>query len=187
MSPEFHGDPVDREQVISRYLTRKLNPRDAEEFESHYLSCRSCYEELRATELLIYGLGQILIDRTTDNEIAVVRFSRRAELTNTSIDLSDLVETIRLQKDTKVLIDLTNVSRIDSTGLGMLMNCYCHAVRNRGVLKLLNPNAQIKRVLNMTKIDSVVPTMDDEASALRSFTSADANVDSSSTGRKLDR
>ena len=171
MSAELHEDPVRREQLINRYLSRKLDARETEAFESHYLACDDCYEELRATELLIYGLGQIVVNRIDAGEIAIVRFSRQAELTSSSLDLKDLVETIRLQNETRVLIDMSNVSRIDSTGLGMLMNCYCHAVKNRGALKLLNPNAQIKRVLNLTKIDSVVPTMDDEEAALQSFSS----------------
>jgi anti-sigma B factor antagonist len=169
VSTDFHADPVTRELTITKYLTRKLSSSEAEEFESHYLSCHDCYEEIRATELLLYGLGQVVVDRSASDDVAILRFSRRAELTNTSLDLSALVETIRLQKDTKVLIDLSNVSRIDSTGLGMLMNCYCHAVKNQGVLKLLNPNSQIKRVLNVTKIDSVLPTLENEESALRSF------------------
>jgi anti-sigma B factor antagonist len=169
VNTDFHADPVTREVAIINYLTRKLSSSEAEEFESHYLSCRDCYEEIRATELLLYALGQVVVDRTAADDIAIVRFSRRAELTSTSLDLSALVETIRLQKDTKVLIDLSNVSRIDSTGLGMLMNCYCHAVKNQGVLKLLNPNAQIKRALNITKIDSVLLTLENEESALQSF------------------
>ena len=169
MSTDFHSDPVTREVTIANYLTRKLPPGEMEEFEAHYLGCRDCYEEIRATELLLYALGQVVVDRRSADDVAIVRFSRRAELTNTSLDLSALVETIRLQKDTKVLIDLSNVSRIDSTGLGMLMNCYCHAVKNQGVLKLLNPNAQIKRALNITKIDSVLPALENEESALLSF------------------
>jgi anti-anti-sigma factor len=164
-----HGDVVDGEGLILRYLTRRLGSAEAEAFESHYLECRECYEELRATELLIYALGQIVVDRTAADDVAIVRFLHRTELTNASLDLRALLETVRLQNEGKVLIDLGNVSRIDSAGLGMLMNCYCHAVKNRGVLKLLNPNPQVKKVLNITKIDSLLPAHDDEKSAVQSF------------------
>jgi anti-anti-sigma factor len=167
--PGVHGDFVDRERLIVDYLTRKLDGAAAEAFESHYLQCRDCYAELRATELLIYALGQIVVDRTAASDVAIVRFLRRTELTNTSLDLRALLETVRLQSETKVLIDLANVSRIDSAGLGMLMNCYCHAVRNSGVLKLLNPNSQVKKVLSITKIDSLLPAHEDEKSAVESF------------------
>jgi anti-anti-sigma factor len=169
---ELHADTLNREQLILRYLTRKLDANVAERFEAHYIECRDCYEELRATELLIYGLGQIVVDRSAE-DVAIVRFAHRTELTNSSLDLRALLETVRVQNESKVLIDLANVSRIDSAGLGMLMNCYCHAVRNRGMLKLLNPNAQVKKVLNVTKIDSLLPALDDERAAVESFGSSD--------------
>jgi anti-sigma B factor antagonist len=69
------------------------------------------------------------------------------------------------------LIDLSEVSRIDSTGLGVLMNCYCHAVKNSGALKLLNPDAPVKRVLRITKIDAVLQSFEDESTAIASFQS----------------
>jgi hypothetical protein len=50
-----------------------------------------------------------------------------------------------------------------------LMNCYCHAVKNAGVLKLLNPDLPVRRVLSLTKIDSVLQTFEDEAAAIDSF------------------
>ena len=68
-----------------------------------------------------------------------------------------------------MLIDLSRVSRIDSTGLGVLMNCYCHAVKNAGALKLLNADAPVRRVLSVTKIDSVLQMFEDEAAAIASF------------------
>jgi anti-sigma B factor antagonist len=169
VAAHFHTDLLARESVITGYLGRRLDASQVEEFESHYLSCDECYEHLRATEFLIYGLGQIIVERPAANDIAILRFSRSAELTSTSLDTSALVNTIHLQNESKVLIDLSNVSRIDSTGLGMLMKCYCHAVRNRGALRLLNPNAQVKQVLNLTRIDSLMLSSDDETLALKSF------------------
>jgi anti-sigma B factor antagonist len=165
----LHTEPVDRERVFVKYLTRKLDSGEVDAFEAHYLSCSECYEELRATELLIYSLGQVVVDRSMASDVAIVRFLGRAQLTSTSFDLRALGHTVRSQNESKVLIDLSNVSRIDSTGLGMLMNCYCHAVNNRGVLKLLHPNDQIKRTLSMTGMNSVLASLEDEKSALESF------------------
>jgi anti-anti-sigma factor len=166
---ELHRDAILREQIIARYLGKSLPAELCDQFEDHYLGCDDCFEELRATELLMYGLGQANIERTQSEDITVIRFAGAAQLIATSLDLSELVQIIKCQKDTKVLIDLNRVSRIDSAGLGMLMNCYCHAVRNEGALKLLNPNAQVKRILNVTKISSVLQTFVDEETALASF------------------
>jgi anti-sigma B factor antagonist len=169
MSMEFHVDPVLREQLIVRYLQRRLSAELVDEWESHYLACQDCFEEIRATELLIRGLGEPIVERKRVNDVTVLKFSRGTQLLAESLELTELSKAVRLENDTKVLIDLSRVSRIDSTGLGVLMNCYCHAVKNAGVLKLLNPDAPVRRVLSMTKIDSVLQTFEDEAIAIESF------------------
>jgi hypothetical protein len=53
----------------------------------------------------------------------------------------------------------------------MLMQCYTHAVRNAGALKLLQPTTQVNWVLSLTRLDSVSPTFEfeDGAAALHSF------------------
>jgi anti-anti-sigma factor len=169
MSVDFHGDPVLREQLIARYLKHRLTAELAEEWESHYLGCEDCFEEIRATELLIRGLGEPVVERTRVNDVTVLKFARGTQLLAASLELTELSQAIRLESDTKVLIDLSKVSRIDSTGLGVLMNCYCHAVKNAGVLKLLNPEVPVRHVLSLTKIDSVLQTFEDETAAIASF------------------
>jgi anti-anti-sigma factor len=169
MSANFHGDAILREQLITRYLGHRLTAELAEEWESHYLGCHDCFEELRATELLIRGLGEPVVERTRVNDVTVLKFAHGTQLLAASLELTELSKAIRLESDTKVLIDLSKVSRIDSTGLGVLMNCYCHAVKNAGVLKLLNPEVPVRHVLSLTKIDSVLQTFEDETAAIASF------------------
>ncbi len=170
MDTIFHRDAILREEIISRYLSRKLDSGLADSFESHYLACQDCFEEVRAAELLIYSLGRsAAIECARSRDVTVIRFSGAAELTSTSSVLADLEGVVQDRGDTKVLIDLSRVSRIDSAGLGALMSCYTHAVRNSGVLKLLRPNAQVKRVLSLTHLDTVVPAFEDETAALQSF------------------
>ena len=169
MSTNFHEDPVYREEFIIGYLRRRLSADLAEQWESHYLACDDCFEEIRATELLIRGLGEPMVERRRVNDVTVLRFAQSTQLLASSLELNELSNVIRVQNDTKVLIDLSKVSRIDSTGLGVLMNCYCHAVKNSGALKLLNPDAPVKKVLSVTRIDSVLQSFEDETAALASF------------------
>jgi anti-sigma B factor antagonist len=171
MSMDWHGDPVFLEELMAKYLNRRLAPELAEGFEDHYLGCDECYAGLRAAELLIRALGEPILERKRVNDVTVLRFSESTELLAYSLELNELSNAIRLQNDTKVLIDLSEVSRIDSTGLGVLMNCYCHAVKNSGALKLLNPDAPVKRVLRITKIDAVLQSFEDESTAIASFQS----------------
>jgi len=169
MSMDFHDDPAFREELIAKYLHRRLTPEFADRFEDHYLVCEECYSELRAAELLIHALGEPILERERVNDVMVLRFKERAELLAASLELNELAKAVRLQNDTKVVIDLSKVSRIDSTGLGVLMNCYCHAVKNSGMLKLLNADAPVKQVLKLTRVDSLLQTFEDETAAIASF------------------
>jgi anti-anti-sigma factor len=169
MSVSFHHDPVAREEFIIAYLRRRLPANLAEQWEDHYLGCDLCFEEIRATELLMGELGAPVVQRKRINDVTVLRFAQNSQLLASSLELAELSNVIRAEKDTKVLIDLSKVSRIDSTGLGVLMNCYCHAVKNAGALKLLNADAPVRRVLSVTKIDSLLPMFEDESAAIASF------------------
>jgi anti-anti-sigma factor len=176
MRVDLHKDPIARETIILQYLGRQTGPELTDEFESHYLACQECYEQLRAAELLIAGLRQLTADPDPNrakqdrlSDIAVIRLPDCTQLVAFSLDLGTLVKTMATQQETNVLVDLSTVSRIDSAGLGMLMECYCHAVRNAGILKLLKPSAQVKKVLAMTKMDSVLQTFENEQTALESF------------------
>ncbi len=46
-----------------------------------------------------------------------------------------------ISRQTRIPIDLSTVWRIDSAGLGALMNCYCDAPRNSDALKVLDPTS----------------------------------------------
>ena len=98
----------------------------------------------------------------------VLQFAGPAELIRQSLELDELQRAFR-QNDTKVLIDLGRVVKIDSAGLGQLIYHYSHVVKNQGKLKLLNPNAEVETLLRLTRIDSVLETYHDERQALASF------------------
>jgi len=68
-----------------------------------------------------------------------------------------------------VLIDLSQVSRIDSAGLGLLMNYYSHTLRNRGMLKVLKPSDNVRKLLQVTRLDTILDTFEDEIGAIGSF------------------
>ena len=165
----YHDDPLVREELIRKYLFKRLDTAAAEAFESHYLICDECFEELRASELLMTGLSQSQVDQRRLQDVLVLKFSRPVQLIRRSREMTALLRGVLEQKDTKVLIDLSRVSRIDSAGLGLLMSCYSHAVRNRGMLKLLNPSPEVQNLLRITRIDSVLETYYDEHQALESF------------------
>jgi anti-sigma B factor antagonist len=165
----FHEDALVTEEIISRYLLRSLDEQTTELFESHYLECDLCFNDLRAAELLMSGLNRRAVKRKTIGDVAVFEVDARRSLGRRSPELLELSHMVMEQKEAKVLIDLSKVSRIDSAGLGVLMECYRHAIGKCGTLKLLNPSAEVQRALSVTKIDSVIETYFDENEALGAF------------------
>lgn len=77
-----------------------------------------------------------------------------------------------LNHNTRVIIDLAEVTYIDSTGLGEMVGGWVSA-RNRGAdIKLLHIKSQIKDLLQVTKLLTVFECFEDEAAAVASFQAA---------------
>ena len=69
----------------------------------------------------------------------------------------------------KLLINLSDVTTIDSSGVGELVSSYTTA-KNRGVqLKLVNLPAKVQDVLTVTQLITVFDVYDTEDEAVRSF------------------
>ena len=72
-----------------------------------------------------------------------------------------------------VLLNLTHVSYVDSTGIGEIVGAYTRVARQGGSLKLVGVAPRIQELLDTTNIDTVIPSFPDEASALRAFDASD--------------
>src|SRR3984957_5381721 len=161
-------EPIKREQVIARYLARSLDSEAVEEFEGHYLGCDECFDEMRVSDRLAADLRATNLAWKQTGGVSVLRFKTNAELTHSAQELEELRREVLEQSDSRVIIDLSRVTRIDSAGLGQLMSCYSHLVRNRGALKVLNPTPEIRKLLDMTGISTLIPSFEDEHEAVRS-------------------
>jgi anti-anti-sigma factor len=162
-------EPIQREQVIAKYLSRVLDADAVEEFEGHYLGCDECFDELRLSEKMASELRQSnLVWRRADG-VSVLQFRHSAELTRAANELDELRREVLEQSDTRVIIDLSRVTRIDSAGLGQLMSCYSHLVRNHGSMKVVNVAPEVKKVMDMTGISTLIPAFKDEQEAVKSF------------------
>lgn len=86
--------------------------------------------------------------------------------------LKDKVQSLIQQGHKNLLIDLSDVSYVDSAGLGELVQAYATTKSRGGVLKLLNVTKRLRDLLVVTKLLTVFDTFDNEAGALASFGSA---------------
>jgi anti-sigma B factor antagonist len=71
----------------------------------------------------------------------------------------------------EIVLDLANVSYIDSAGLGTLVAAFHSARSQGGTLKLANLGQKFNEVLQMTKLMTVFDTYSNEGAAIQSFRS----------------
>lgn len=77
----------------------------------------------------------------------------------------ELVET----GHTKILLNLADVSYVDSTGLSTLVSLYTTARNQGGTVKLLNLTKRLRDLLQITRLSTVFDIYDDLEMALQSF------------------
>ncbi len=73
------------------------------------------------------------------------------------------------QDKKKVVVDLSGVDWMNSTGLGILISSYTTLRNNGGKLKLANVTEKIRSLLVITKLEPVFESYDTIADAVKSF------------------
>jgi anti-anti-sigma factor len=74
-----------------------------------------------------------------------------------------------LQEFTRLVINVSHVSRIDSTGLGMLVRFLSHLRRRGGDLRIAAPQPFLTSILKFTKLGTIFRVYDTEDDAIVSF------------------
>lgn len=69
----------------------------------------------------------------------------------------------------KILVNLEDVSTIDSSGVGELVSSYTTATNRGGKLKLLNLPPKVADILQITQLITVFDVFEEEDEAVRSF------------------
>jgi anti-sigma B factor antagonist len=69
----------------------------------------------------------------------------------------------------KIVVDLSGVDYIDSTGLGILVICFTSLKKQGGALKLVNPNKRNVELLLLTKLHTVFEVFNEVQDAVNSF------------------
>ncbi|HYM25469.1 MAG TPA: STAS domain-containing protein [Vicinamibacterales bacterium] len=83
--------------------------------------------------------------------------------------LKDKMRSLIQQGRHKILLNLGDVSYVDSAGLGEIVQAYGAVTKTGGSLKLVNTTKRIKDLLAITKLLTVFETFDSEAEAVTSF------------------
>ncbi len=110
------------------------------------------------------------ISERTIGDVTIVDVSGKITLGDGGdVVLKDKMHSLIQQGNKKVLLNLGDVSYVDSAGLGEIVQSYATVTKNGGSLKLLNVTKRIKDLLSITKLLTVFECHDNEAQAVTSF------------------
>jgi anti-sigma B factor antagonist len=101
--------------------------------------------------------------------VAVVDMSGRITLGEGSVVLRDTIRDLIGKGSKKILLNLGDVTYIDSSGIGELVSAFTAVRRENGELKLLNLTKKVHDLLQITKLYTVFDIKDDEATAIKAF------------------
>ena len=101
--------------------------------------------------------------------VTIVDCSGRITLGEGSITLRDTVRDLLAKGSKKILLNLGDVSYIDSSGIGELVSAFTTVKNQGGDLKLLNLTKKVHDLLQITKLYTVFDVKEDEASAVASY------------------
>jgi anti-sigma B factor antagonist len=102
-------------------------------------------------------------------DVTVIDAAGRITLGEGSSLFRDTIRDLAAKGDKKILLNLGEVTYIDSSGIGELVSGFTTVTNHGGMLKLLNLNKRVKDLLQITKLYTVFEAFDDEAAAVRSF------------------
>ena len=102
-------------------------------------------------------------------DVTVVDAVGRITLGEGASTFRDTIRDLVSNGQKKLLLNLAEVSYIDSSGIGEMVSGFTTVTNQGGQVKLLNLTKRVKDLLQITKLYTVFEVFDDEAAAVRSF------------------
>ncbi len=102
-------------------------------------------------------------------EVTVVDAVGRITLGEGASAFRDNIRDLAANGHKKLLLNLAEVTYIDSSGIGELVSGFTTVANQGGTVKLLNLTKRVQDLLQITKLYTVFEVFDDEAKAVRSF------------------
>ena len=102
-------------------------------------------------------------------DVTVVDAAGRITLGEGASTFREKIRELVNNNSKKILLNLGDVTYIDSSGIGELVSGFTTVTNSGGQLKLVGLSKRVKDLLQITKLYTVFEAFEDEAQAVRSF------------------
>ena len=101
--------------------------------------------------------------------VEVIKLDGKITIGSGDQQLREIITNALSQGKSKLLLDMSGVTTIDSSGIGELVGSYTTVTNRGGKLKLLHLPAKLNELLHVTQLITVFEVYEDEQSAMKSF------------------
>jgi anti-sigma B factor antagonist len=114
-------------------------------------------------------MAELNINERQAGDVTVLDLSGKITIGEGSVALRTAIRRLLEEGKKRILLNLSGVSYVDSSGIGELVSSYTAINKEGGQLKLLNLTQKIQDLLTITKLLTVFDVYDNEAEALNSY------------------
>ena len=114
-------------------------------------------------------MAELEVSERQAGDVTILDMNGSVRMGEGAISLRNSIRGLVDHGKKKILLNLSGVKNIDSSGIGELIANYTTISRDNGQLKLLNLTDKIRDLLVITKLLTVFDAYDNEAEALNSF------------------
>ncbi len=109
------------------------------------------------------------IETRTVNDVTILDIHGKITIGEGSAEIRNRVRDLLQAGRKKILLNLGDVSYVDSSGIGELVSSFTTVTNQGGQLKLLSLTKKLRELLAITKLLTVFDTYDEESKAVASF------------------
>ena len=109
------------------------------------------------------------IDTRTSNGVTILDIQGKITIGEGSAEIRNTVSDLLQAGKKNILLNLGDVSYVDSSGIGELVSSFTRVTNQGGQLKLLNLTKKLQELLAITKLLTVFESFDDEEKAVSSY------------------
>jgi anti-sigma B factor antagonist len=122
-------------------------------------------------------MDSLVVKERANKDITILDLEGKIRLGGGNIILRRTLNQLIQEGKTSILLNLAEVSHIDSSGLGELVAGFVSLQKVGGDLKLLNLNSRVREIMAMVKLLTIFDAFENEDEAINSFQSpAEKNV-----------
>ena len=114
-------------------------------------------------------MGELNINERQAGDVTVLDLSGKITIGEGSVALRTAIRRLLEEGKKRILLNLSGVSYVDSSGIGELVSSYTAINKEGGQLKLLNLTQKIQDLLTITKLLTVFDVYENEPEALNSY------------------